>query len=151
MCRSYLEHWFRESDKKVDKDTRDVLAAMFTPELLKSTDNGPASMSAAVVKATANDPKVSIHVKDMKSAGFRKFYKAYVDDKVGKPCSRYVEAMPELMKIAQRFGILESIGIGEHFERPSAEFEYSLRLYKLCKHSIGPELVLKVEPSKLSQ
>lgn len=146
LCKSYLEHWFQKSYAKVNKDTRKVLGDLFSPELLKTSDNDdePTALSDVVVNTTIKDPMVSSNLKSMKSAQFQQFYRNYVADKVVKPCKHFIKTM-EVLKIAERFSILKSEKIGKLFDEPSNKFKDSLRLYKICKHSTKSELILKVD------
>lgn len=129
-CRSYVETWFRDSEKKVDLKSRQALYELMSHDAIEMADDLGDFCANSVLK----DQRLARQLSTMDQNQLRKFFTTYISEHFVEPCKKYVGPLSGVMGAAYGLGVMPGSKL---FDEPSQDFLDATHRYIRCKSHLG--------------
>lgn len=135
-CRTFIESWFRETEAKLDADTKENLYSLIQPDTIRDGLNK--NLHDFCLKKSLSDPNTKERLPQMSDDDVHVFFENYIEENFMKHCKKYVEVMSPVLERARRLEAQYDVERYSFlFGQPSKELYDSIIRYQECKHYIG--------------
>lgn len=129
-CKSFVETWFRETENKLEPNTKELLYLFPTHDLVKREDLN--KLPEEVTEKILKDENLPKQLSDCDYDQLYRFYYSSLTENVVKPCKNYLDVMSPFVETIIGLGFLTPKPASVLFDKPSNDLIESPSRYDFC-------------------
>lgn len=136
-CRSFVEVWFRDTEKKIEPKSKRLLYDLMSHEAIKQRVAD--RLGETFAERVVGDDNLARKLSGMDYDQLYRFFYGHITDNYIKPCRKYVDVMSAVMVRGSGFGFGYSRWAKTLFDEPSGDFLDSTYRFHRCRFDLGVE------------